>query len=147
MWLLQWQTSQNQIERGCGTISVQTLPDRNKNWEIVEHELNRQCTIGCFGRLTLEEFKERKWAFPAIGTPKKNGTFCLVIDFRWINVNLIRREFPLMTTEEILTSIKGFLYSLSIDLNMGYPLIPLNNKAKKILTISQLLCPLAPMST
>jgi hypothetical protein len=38
-------------------------------------------------------------------------------------------------TEEILTSIMGFLYATSIDLNMGYPSIPLNDKAQKILTI------------
>jgi hypothetical protein len=38
-------------------------------------------------------------------------------------------------TEEILTSIKGFLYATSIDLNMGYPSIPLNGEARKILTI------------
>ena len=40
-----------------------------------------------------------------------------------------------MTTEEILTSIMGFLYASSIDLNMGYPLILLNGKARKILMI------------
>ena len=38
-------------------------------------------------------------------------------------------------TEEILKSIKGFMYASSLDLNMGYPSIPLNDKAKSILTI------------
>jgi hypothetical protein len=85
--------------------------------------------------LTPEEFEKREWAFPAFGVPKKNNTIRFVIDFRRINANLIRREFPLWTTEEILTSIKGFLYATSIDLNMGYPSIPLNNEARKILTI------------
>jgi hypothetical protein len=42
-------------------------------------------------------------------------------------------RFP--TTEEILTLIKGFLYATSIDLNIGYPLIPLNDDARKNLTI------------
>ena len=79
--------------------------------------------------MTLEEFEECEWAFPAFGTPKKNGTICFVIDVHQINANLLCREYPLMTTEEILTLIKGFLYSLSIDLNMGYPSIPLNDEA------------------
>jgi hypothetical protein len=49
---------------------------------------------------------------------------------------LVRREFPLWTTEEILKSVKGFLYSTSIDLNIGYLSIPLNKEeAIKILTI------------
>ncbi len=106
-----------------------------KNREVLEHEVARQCSIGCLGRLTPEEFEKRKWAFPAFGVPKKNNMIRFVIDSRRINANLVRREFPLWTTEEILTSIKGFLYATSIDLNMSYPLIPLNNEARKILTI------------
>jgi hypothetical protein len=58
-----------------------------------------------------------------------------VVDFRCTNQNLVHHKFPLWMTEEILTSIKDFLYATSIDLNMGYPLIPLNNEARKILTI------------
>ena len=54
-----------------------------------------------------------------------------------------------MTTEEILTSVKGFLYASSIDLNMGYPSIPLNDKSQKILTIvmpfGAFECPTLPM--
>ena len=38
-------------------------------------------------------------------------------------------------TEEILTSIGGFLFATSLDLNMGYPSIPLDEAAKQILTI------------
>ena len=72
---------------------------------------------------------------PRLRRSKNNGTIRFVIDFRRINANLVRREFPLWTTEEILTSIKGFTYATSIDLNMGYPSIPLNNESKKILTI------------
>ena len=41
-----------------------------------------------------------------------------------------------MTTEEILTSVKGFIFASSIDLNMGYPSIPLNEESRKILTIA-----------
>jgi hypothetical protein len=106
-----------------------------KNRKVLEHEVARQCSVGCLGRLTPEEFEKREWAFPAFGVSKKNDTIRFVIDFRRINANLLRREFPLWTTEEILTSIKGFLYATSIDLNMGYPSIPLNDKARKILTI------------
>jgi hypothetical protein len=68
-------------------------------------------------------------------TPKKNGTVRFVVDFHCINQNFVRREFPLWTIEEILTLVKDFLYSMSIDLNMGYPSIPLNKEARKILII------------
>ncbi len=57
-----------------------------------------------------------------------------MVDFRCINQNLVCRKFPLWTIEKILTLVKGFIYSTSIDLIMGYPLIPLNNETRKILT-------------
>ena len=46
----------------------------------MEHKLTRQCSIGCLGRLNPEQFKKCKWAFPAFGIPKKNGTVQFVID-------------------------------------------------------------------
>jgi hypothetical protein len=53
----------------------------------MEHELTRQCSVGCLGLLTPEKFEEREWAFPAFGFPKKYGTVRFVIDFRRINVD------------------------------------------------------------
>ncbi len=124
-----------QLKSGATPYRAKPYPIPLKNREVMEHELTRQCSIGCLGRLTPKEFEEREWSFPAFGIPKKNGTIRFVIDFRQINANLVRREFSLWTTEEILTSVKGFLYATSIDLNMGYPSIPLNDEAKKNLTI------------
>jgi hypothetical protein len=86
-------------------------------------------------RLTPEEFEARVWAFPAFGVPKKNGSIRLVIDFCRLNSNLVRREYPLSTTEEILTSVRGFTFAASLDLNMGYLSIPLNDATREILTI------------
>ncbi len=123
------------VRDGTKPFRGKPYPIPLKNREVMEHELARQCSIGSLGRLTPEEFEKREWAFPGFGTPKKNGTVRFVIDFRRINSALVRREYPLWTTEEILTSIKGFLYATSIDLNMGYTSIPLNDEARKILTI------------
>jgi hypothetical protein len=46
-----------------------------KNRAVLKHEVARQCSVGCLGRLTPEEFEKREWAFPAFGIPKKNDTF------------------------------------------------------------------------
>ena len=145
------------FSRGCGKwngkpiglsepISLMLKPDVKlcrakaypiplKNREAMEHELARQFLISCLQRLTSEQFKERKWAFPGFGTPKKNGMVRFVINFHQINQALVRGEYLLWTTEEIPTSIQGFLYATSIDLNMGYPSIPFNDVARKILMI------------
>ena len=100
----------------------------------MEDEFSRQCDIGALLCLSPEEYK-CEWASPAFGILKKNGTIRLIVDFRQVNKCLIQQEFPLSMTEEILKSIKGFMYASSLDLNMGYPSIPLNDKAKSILTI------------
>jgi hypothetical protein len=54
-----------------------------------------------------------------------------VVDFCQINSNLVWREYPLSSTEEILSFVKGFLCTTSLDLDMGYPLIPLKDAANK----------------
>ncbi len=114
---------------------IKPYPIPLKNSEVMEHDLGQQCLIGALGCLMPKEFEVCGWDFPALGTPKKNGTVRFVVDFNCINQNLVCCKFPLCTTEEILTLVKCFLYFMSIDLNMGYPLIPLNDKARKILTI------------
>ena len=45
-------------------------------------------------------------------------------------------RIPAFNDGRNLTSIKGFTYASSLDLNMGYPSILLNDKAKSILTIT-----------
>ncbi len=67
---------------------------------------------------------------------KKNGMIRLVIDFRRINQCLKRKEYPLPTINEMLQDISGFILASVIDLNMGYLLIPLCNKSRKLLTIT-----------
>ncbi len=78
-----------------------------KNWEILEGEFQRQCDIKAMRRLTPKEFEAREWAFPTFRIPKKNGTIRVVINFRRLNTELVRREYPLWTTEEILTSVRS----------------------------------------
>jgi hypothetical protein len=113
---------------------AKSYPALLMNRDILEGKLGRQCKISAMGQLTPEEFEAREWAFPAFGIPKKNGKIRLVIDFR-LNTELVRREYLLLTTEKILTSICGFLYASSLDLNMGYLSIPLNTVTRNVLTI------------
>ena len=59
---------------------------------VFREELNRQCRIGALGELTAEEIKDREWASPAFGIPKKNGRIRLVIDSRRTNQCLKWKE-------------------------------------------------------
>lgn len=150
--LLQLLTSNEAAFQGCrgdytgGTVGVILKPDAKphrarpypvplKNQEILEGEFWRQCSIGAMRHLTPEEFEVREWVFPAFGIPKKNGSICLVIGFCRLNANLVRREYSLLTMEEILTSVRGFSYATSLDLNIGYLSIQVNEATREILTI------------
>ena len=106
-----------------------------KNREILEGKFQWQCKIKAMRRLTPEEFEAREWAFPTFGIPKKNGTIRVIINFCRLNAKLICREYPLWTTEEILTSVHGFLFVTSLNLNMGYLSIPVNEATHTILMI------------
>ena len=66
---------------------------------------------------------QEKWVHPSCN------------QLRRLNTELVRREYPLWTTEEILTSVRGFLFATSLDLNMGYLSIPVNEVTRTILTI------------
>ena len=85
--------------------------------------------------LSAEEIKEREWASPCFGVPKKNNTISLVIDFRQLNRVLKRKEYPLPTIDKMFQNICGFTFASVIDLNMGYLSIPLTEQTQKLLTI------------
>ena len=116
-------------------IWAKPYPVPLKNREVFKQELNCQCSIGALQELSAEEIKDRKWASPAFGIPKKNGTIRLVIDFCRINQCLKCKEYPLPTIDEIMQDINGFVFTSVIDLNMGYLSIPLTEPTKKLLTI------------
>ena len=64
-----------------------------------------------------------------------NREIRLVIDFRALNFQVKRREYPLPTIEQLLTSIGGFNRASNLDLNMGYMSMPLTPFARKLLTV------------
>ena len=98
--------------------------------------MNWQCRIGALRELTVEESKDREWASPAFGIPKKNGTIRLMIDFRRIKQCLKQKEYPLPTIEEILQDISSFMLASVVDVNIGYLSSPLCTNSRKLLTIS-----------
>jgi len=86
-----------------------------KDRKVMEDEFTRQYEIGALRLLSPLEYEDREWASPSFGIPKKNGSIRLIMDFCEVNRWLIRQEFPLSTTEEILTSIGG-LHLLQVSI-------------------------------
>ena len=67
--------------------------------------------------------------------PKKDGTVRFISDFRELNKRIKRRPYPVPNTQDMLLNLEGFKYATSLDLNMGYCHLELDERAKELCTI------------
>ena len=98
--------------------------------DTLKKEIQRLCDLGVLKPQVASEYQS-----PSFIIPKKNGTVRVVSDFRVLNSKLQRVSFPIPKIQDILTSLNGFKYATSIDLNMGYYTIRLTPQAQKLCTI------------
>jgi Reverse transcriptase (RNA-dependent DNA polymerase) len=96
----------------------------------LKKEIQRLCDLGVLKPQVPLEYQS-----PSFIIPKNNGTVRVVSDFRVLNSKLQRVAFPIPRIQDILTSLNGFRYATSIDLNMGYYTIRLSPQAQKLCTI------------
>ena len=57
------------------------------------------------------------------------------MDFRKINSQVERKQYPLPTINEMMQVVQGFEFASVLDLNMGYLSIFLDEESRKLLTI------------
>jgi hypothetical protein len=98
--------------------------------ETLKKEINRLCDLGVLKPQFALEYQS-----PSFIIPKKNGTVCVVSDFRVLNLKLQQVSYPIPRIQDILISLNGFTYAMSIELNMGYCAIRLTPNAQKSCTI------------
>ena len=60
------------------------------------------------------------YASPVLLVHKKNGDPCLVIDFRKLNDQTIRINYPLPNLDEFAESLSGAVIFATLDLPQGY---------------------------
>ena len=60
------------------------------------------------------------WGAPILFQKKKDGTFCLCIDFRGLNQCTIKNKYPLPCIDELLDSLGKAKVFSKIDLRLGY---------------------------
>jgi Reverse transcriptase (RNA-dependent DNA polymerase) len=96
--------------------------------DTLKKEIQRLCDLGVLKPQEASEYQS-----PSFIIPKKNGTVRVVSDYRVLNSKLQR--FPIPKIQDILTSLNGFTFATSIDLNMGYYTIRLTPQAQKLCTI------------
>jgi hypothetical protein len=93
-------------------------------------EIQRLCDLG-----VLKWQPSSDWAAPLFIQPKKNKTVRFLTDFWEVNKRLVRKPFPISKIITVLQELEGFTYATTLDLNMGYCTISLDQDALKICTI------------
>ena len=93
-------------------------------------ELDRLVSIGV---LTPNAYSE--WSSPSFLIPKRDGQIRFLSDFRKVNTMIKRKPYPMPLILDLMQTLEGFTYATTLDLNMVYYTIKLDNAAKQICTI------------
>ena len=92
----------------------------------------------------LRKINISQWAAPSYIIPKKNGQARFITDFRELNKRIKHKPYPIPKISEMLQRMEKFTYATSIDLNMGYYHITLDQYSQSLCTI---VLPWANMNT
>ena len=79
----------------------------------------------------MRKFKNPKYGMPVFPVPKKDNTIKFVFEARVLNAKIKRKPYPIPKTQDLLQRLGGFTYASSLDLNMGYWHIELDEKSSK----------------
>jgi hypothetical protein len=97
----------------------------------LKKELDRLVQIGVLKRVNCSQ-----WGALTFIIAKKDGTVCFISDFRELNEWVQRNPFPTPKIQDLLLRLEGFMYGTSLDLNMRYYHIELDDAAKEMCTIT-----------
>ena len=127
-----WTGSKVELElnEGATPYHARAFPIPRVHLETLKLEVNRLCELG-----VLKRVNRSQWAAPTFVIPKKDKTVRFISDFRELNKRIKRRPYPIPHIQDMLTNLEGFQYATSLDLNMGYYHLELDDKAKELCTI------------
>jgi len=70
------------------------------------------------------------YASPAFLVPKRNGGYCMVVDYRKVNAKVVFDSYPMPTIEQALEQFGGTVVFSVFDLNSAYYQIPLSKRSR-----------------
>ena len=80
----------------------------------------------------ISETKYSDWASPVIMIPKKDKTYCLVVDYRYLNSCTIRLSQNLPLIDDLIDTLgKANLFS-QVDMRAGFHQMPLDRSSRHL---------------
>lgn len=132
-------SAKNDFELGCTNtieIDIQEKPGREPFYSKPYKASAQQRTIM---KQIVGEWKEAgivtetssMYASPCLRVQKEDGSWHLVVDYRRLNKNTVRTNFPLSIVDDGLEELHGATIFATLDLAHGYLQMPLTEQAKK----------------
>ena len=90
-------------------------PVPSYNLPVLKQELDRQVDLGI-----LEKCQETEWGMPLLVIPKKDGAIRTVDDFRELNRQIKRKQYPLPKIQDIFHRRQGYKFFTKLDLTLCY---------------------------
>ena len=127
-----WQTEPIELElkEGIKPYHAKPYPVPHSQEQKLRNEVDFLCQQGVMRKINNSE-----WAAPMFVIPKPDGTLRSLADFRELNKRIKRKPYPIPRIQDMLQKLKGFQWTTSLDLNMGYYHILLNPDARRYCTI------------
>src|SRR5688500_13588077 len=96
----------------------------------LKEEVNRLCELGILRKINRSE-----WACPMFTINKPDGSLQSLADLRELNKRIKRHPFPIPKIQDMLHKLEGFMFAISLDLNMGYYHLLLMPNASRLCTV------------
>ena len=93
----------------------------------LKKEIDRLVAEGVLSPVKLVE-----WSSPTFAIPTKNQTIGVVLDFRGMNKEIVRKPCPVPLIQDNMPAIGQLKYATVMDLVIGYYSMELDPKSKEI---------------
>ena len=110
-----------------GTRSIRQ-PPRRLGLE-KDKEVERQ--VADLVQRGMVEPADGAWSSPVVLVRKKDQSWRLCVDYRWLNAATRKDAYPLPRIDDSLDALAGSMYFSTLDLVSGYWQVPLDQDARE----------------
>lgn len=79
----------------------------------------------------LVEKSKSPWSSQVVLVKKKNGSWCVCVDYRRLNAITVKDAYPISRIQDDLDALAGSKMFTTLDLNMAYHQVPMAEQDKK----------------